>query len=94
VTPIEQLLAQLERWLASIDGERDRHAQVLSASTSTPVARAFSVARLAVLDVERAETLRLIRRYRRDRFKAQLMFIHRPRMLALPLRRKTDRKAG
>lgn len=94
--PIEQTIAQLERWIDAIDRDKDRCAQVMANQRSTPIEWHFASARLAYLDVKRVEAVSLLESQKAHRNRWELLLPSFPasRQLKVPLRRRSaERKA-
>lgn len=94
-TPIEQTIAQLERWRESVRCEQDRHVLALTGTDVGLVQRAFLVARLAVLEKELTDVDELLAGQRAIRHKAPFILPLRPSrlpVLKVQLRRPDARK--
>lgn len=92
MTLIDRVIRRAERYVESIDCERDRLASELDEYISD-VRRAFIRERLGVLERERREALTLVEDLRTKRYRPELMFNTRPtRMLKVPLRIRPERK--
>jgi hypothetical protein len=95
-TLFARALTRVERWILSIDVERDRLARSLTWESISEVERAFICERLRVLDVERAQAVALLGRLELEQFQPALMFTERPvpqhRMLKVPLYRKRQER--
>lgn len=93
MTPIEQTIAQLERWIESIHRERDGHAQLMAEERASAIQRAFSAARLGRLDGELASAQDLLGSQQALRLRPELLLDERPRaMLKVAWRGERERK--
>jgi len=89
-TPIEETIAQLERWIDSIDREKDQHMRTMADARASEIAWGFASARLAFLDVKRKEAVELLEDQKGKRHRWELLLAEWPghRQLKVPLRRR------
>lgn len=96
--PLQGSVARVERWIASIDLEKDRIAQLLARlnarSNPSEIQWGFLNARLAYLEVQRQQAKERLDVLRAQQTWEELMFSTRPvpAMLKATLRRQAARK--
>lgn len=90
----EQTLARVERWIEAIDRERDDLARSLDGTElKSEIHTAFVKTRLGVLETERSEALKLLAYLDVVKWRPELLFPVRPRMVKMPARRQNRKTA-
>lgn len=77
--PIEESIARWDRWIDAIQRERDGHAQLLGDARSSDIQRAFSSARLVILESEIADAHIKVAELAAQRSHPAMLFRHRPK---------------
>lgn len=78
MTHIDRAIAQLERWIESIQQEKDRLAVEMRDPRATEIRWGFIAARLAYLDVALGDARELLVDLRSKQYRPELMFVRRP----------------
>jgi hypothetical protein len=78
VSHIEAAIAQTERWITSIQHEKDRLYLEMNDPRASDVRWGFISARLAFLDVALMEARELLENLEQQRYRPELMFVKRP----------------
>lgn len=78
MTHIDRAIAQTERWIDSIQHEKDRLSVEMADPRATDVRWGFIAARLAYLDVALKDARELLADLQTKRYRPELMFVRRP----------------